>query len=366
MDFAIPHLLAQDDVVVGGATVQLLSWLKGLTAIGCHAGVLVAAGARSRTPGRTPFELVESFDPARGLRKARWLYYRYPRLLRAAREFEPDVIIQHVAGSATGIMARAAKHLRKPFVVRISNDIWADERYKRVLRGHERALFRYGLRSADFVVCQNGYQKESLQSNWPDKRIEVIYNPFSIDDADRVPLRRFEDRSYVAWLGWFQRQKNLPALLQVARRLESVSFRVAGSPPGTADAALRATLNQLESLPNVEFLGRLRRAEIGAFLSRAWVLLNTSRYEGFSNTFLEAFAAGTPVVAPEAVDPDSLLTGNRIGRTCRGFEGLADEVESMLVDPVEFHEMSARCREYVEKNHEPRRCAADLVAFLSG
>ena len=41
-------------------------------------------------------------------------------------------------------------------------------------------------------------------------------------------------------------------------------------------------------LPNIKFVGFIPRNEISSFLGDAYLLLNTSFYEGFSNTFLES------------------------------------------------------------------------------
>jgi glycosyltransferase involved in cell wall biosynthesis len=48
-------------------------------------------------------------------------------------------------------------------------------------------------------------------------------------------------------------------------------------------------------------------------LSESYILLNTSHFEGFSNTYLEAFSVGTPVFAMEKADPDSIIKNNRLG-----------------------------------------------------
>ncbi len=67
------------------------------------------------------------------------------------------------------------------------------------------------------------------------------------------------------------------------------------------------TKYRLTKLQNVEFVGLIPHDEVTSFLTEAYCLLNTSLFEGFSNTFLEAFSVGTPVVTL-GVNPDFILT----------------------------------------------------------
>jgi len=69
----------------------------------------------------------------------------------------------------------------------------------------------------------------------------------------------------------------------------------------------------LKELPNVKFSGYIKRADMNNFLSEAYALLNTSHFEGFSNTFLEAWAVGTPVISTIYVNPDNIINEKSLG-----------------------------------------------------
>jgi hypothetical protein len=70
----------------------------------------------------------------------------------------------------------------------------------------------------------------------------------------------------VAWLGVFQPQKNLPALAAIARALPDVEFRIGGkNEVAMKDPATLEALRALEAMPNVRFMGYLRRTEVPAF-----------------------------------------------------------------------------------------------------
>ena len=58
---------------------------------------------------------------------------------------------------------------------------------------------------------------------------------------------------------------------------------------------------------------RLSQAEVNALLEHTDLLVNTSDYEGFSNTFIQAWMRRVPVVSLR-VDPDRLLSPRRARR----------------------------------------------------
>lgn len=53
-----------------------------------------------------------------------------------------------------------------------------------------------------------------------------------------------------------------------------------------------------------------------SFLSKSHLLLNTSYYEGFYNTFLESLSVKTPIVTTQAVDPNNFIQKNNLGFIC--------------------------------------------------
>jgi glycosyltransferase involved in cell wall biosynthesis len=170
----------------------------------------------------------------------------------------------------------------------------------------------------------------------------------------------------VAWLGNFRKPKNLPLLLDVARRLPDIEFRIGGMPSPDMDDETRNAVDALKRLPNTRFVGYIKRTDVVPFLSEAVVLLNTSHYEGFSNTFLEAFAAGTPVVAPRRVDPDLIITQRGLGCATDQDGALAECIEPIWrLDRAGYDALSRKCRAYVEAEHSPQNKARELIAILS-
>jgi glycosyltransferase involved in cell wall biosynthesis len=263
------------------------------------------------------------------------------------------------------MMALVARSIGVPFIHRIACDTDTDGRYELYLSGYERVAFRLGLRVADLVICQNQYQLSRISGSYPRKRAQILHNAIAVPVDNDVPRPR-QQRNYIAWIGVFKRQKNLGLLLRVARTCRAVEFRVAGSPPPHMDSESAGWLEELKREPNVRLEGYVTRNAIPDFVENAVALLSTSDFEGFSNAFLEAFAAGTPVIAPEAIDPDSIIAHNGLGIAARDEAGLVQGIEQIWqMPPAQFAELSQACRDFVRAHHTPVAKARELVAATS-
>jgi glycosyltransferase involved in cell wall biosynthesis len=364
IDFTLPYLLADATYAVGGWAVQLSSWIKGLTANSHQVGVLTWKGANKFVNKTLDIELIETYDPNKGIKILKYFYDYIPISYKKALQFKPDVIIQACAGLNTGIMAFVADRINIPFVYRVANDIDVDFRYKDNLLLYEQLAYKYGLRRSKMILCQNQYQYDCIKRNYPDKRVKIIHNPFHfVIDMPEINSRK--DRSYLAWIGNFRKQKNLGQLYNIAKSLPKVDIKIGGMPSKLIDNETLIAVENLKKLKNVEFVGYMSRRDVLNFLNKAIVLLNTSCHEGFSNTFLEALSVGTPIVAPRRVDPDLIVTKHGLGFTAFNDNELSNMVEQIIsLDLNEYNNLSLNCKKYIEKHHASEVKACELTSSI--
>jgi glycosyltransferase involved in cell wall biosynthesis len=363
----MPYLLKDDEFPHGGWAVQLSIWLRAFENAGHEAALLTWKGALAHVGSGQQIKLIETYDPAHGLRVAKWFYSYIPKVLAAARAYHPDIIIQGASAVHTAIMAFVAGQLGIPFVHRIVNDVNVDERCKIDLRLYEWLAYSWARHRTAAFLCQNEYQREKLAALFPGKPIHVIHNAVVVAADAAAPLPRAE-RRYVAWLGVFRPQKNLPLLFRIAQELPAVKFRVGGVPGGTRafDQSTLDAVNGLRHLPNVELVGHVRRADVRQFLSEATMLLCTSDFEGFSNVLLEALAVGTPVMTRRQVDPDSIVERHSLGASAEDELALSKSVKAFWdMDANEYNALARRCQIYVKANHSPTAKARELIAALT-
>ena len=308
------------------------------------------------------FELIETVHKNKGFKIIKYFYLHIPTYLKKTNQFSPDVIIQACAGLNTGIMSFIAKNLNVPFLYRVANDIDTDYRINVHLTKYQLLAYKFGLQNSSAIICQNNYQYNQLLKKYPNKILDILFNPFYLNK--NILSEQFKKRNYIAWIGVFQKQKNLPLLFDIAKSISSVKFKIAGIASKTVDAETNQALSNLMKLKNVEFVGYLSRKEVIRFLSKSIALLNTSHYEGFSNTFLEAFSVGTPVIVNRHSDPNHIIKEHSLGYSVEKKEEFIELIKSMLHDEDRFKQMSEDCMEYVQVKHDPQVLASRLIDIV--
>lgn len=105
------------------------------------------------------------------------------------------------------------------------------------------------------------------------------------------------------------------------------------------------------------------RRDVPEVLAAADVYVNSSRFEGMSNTILEAMAMGKPVVATRVGGNAELVRDGVTGCLVPAEDpvALAAAVEGLLADPVRRARLGAAGRAHVERRHSMEAMVARYV-----
>lgn len=305
------------------------------------------------------------FSDRRGLRRHA-SFFDVLRLYRALRAERPDAILQYVGTAHTGIAAFYARLHGCRMIARITNDPSVEPlrvSLRRLHRRVERWFLDYGLRNATLVLAQTEYQFKQLAQRFPRSPARVLRNfqPAPPDPGSARPATR-----RVLWVANLKPFKNPAAFVRLAQRFAQqpdLRFVMVGDTTGDNDW-MRTQLATIASAPNVEYLGPRSQDEVNALLLEADLLVNTSFYEGFANTFIQAWMRRVPVVTLH-VDPDGLLSQHRLGAVAGGSEDALFEVVARLLDaPLERDAIGERGRAYALEHHSERNI--DELAALLG
>lgn len=254
------------------------------------------------------------------------------------------------------------KESGKRYVFVASSDGDCDPRYRRRpasvgafgLPGYVHA---FSIDAAAAHVAQNDAQAAVLRESFGKSPV-VVRNP--IDLATRVP--REGRGSIVLWVGKSSWIKEPLRFLAIAADLPRARFRMILNP---ADAALHARVRAAASrLGNVEVLDYVPPGEVERHFAEARLLVNTSTFEGFPNTFLQAAKYGVPVVTA-GVDPDGMLSRRGCG-IAGGPRDLGAHVARLLADDAEHDAIAARARAYVAAEHEVGAVVSRFESVLEG
>lgn len=286
-----------------------------------------------------------------GVPGLRFFHPRWTSLVRALARADADLYYHNCAEYVTGQVALYCRRHGRRFVYSVASDPECDPRLPTLGTFRERYLYRYGLSHADLRIVQTRHQQRMLAQGFG---LDAIVLPMPCEGPQTfcAPPRPARVGARVLWVGRLAPVKRLEWLLELAEQLSLLRFEVVGQLDAPREY-LDPLLQRLERLPNVHWYGPVPPQRMSVFYRSAALLLCTSQYEGFPNTFLEAWAHGLPVVS--TVDPDGLIAAHGLGAVAHDVAGLAAAVRELLEVSGRWMTASQRARRFFLEHHAHRR-----------
>jgi glycosyltransferase involved in cell wall biosynthesis len=152
---------------------------------------------------------------------------------------------------------------------------------------------------------------------------------------------------------------------------ESVSFLIYGIGPD--EDALRSLADELGVSGRARFMGQIGHAEMPLMLRACDAFIRPSRSEGMGNSFVEAMAAGLPVIATqeggiadflfdEARNPDRETTGWAVSKDAP--EEIAAAVGDILARPEKVARVRETAARMVAAAYDWDRVAGQMRALF--
>lgn len=365
-----PLLIGQPVAVNGGSEARALKFLRALEKEDRHDLSLIAfdhrAGKSSAIGG---IRIIR--DPVYAVRPKNHFARARSRLLAAARLVEikaasysaawecadAQVYVAFGVGNYSAMLARWTEDAGRHLVLVAGSDSDFSAEYQsnaagRNFYGSDLALCGEAVRRAGTIVVQTRVQR-CLAAERFGRAARVIGNPMEFDDAavEGVPDR---PAGHALWIGKSDRIKRPNLVHDLARRCPDITFKMVVNPVD------RALFNDLRrSRPeNVQLIEQASAREVANLFAGAFCMLNTSMFEGFPNTFLEAGRHAVPVISL-AVDPDGIIAAHDAGAIVHG------DLDAMSAALRIFNEDRARAREAGRNLRRHVRFAHEAGARLS-
>ena len=293
-------------------------------------------------------------------------FWDYFKLSEELGRFDPDVIYQRVGCAFTGIAARFARRRGIPLVWHIASDsscLPSGPIWPKVRRPHsliESWLAGHGPRFADLIVAQTSNQADLLHSNHRRKPDYIIPNFQPVPPATNKSSVQMQ----ICWIANLKELKRPELFVRLAEILSDQAdcrFIMVGAPYGVA-----AQQNKFEArvrrCANLDYLGQLNTRQVGEILAKTHIAVNTSRWEGFSNVFIEAWLNSAPVLTL-GIDPDGVFQTEELGYCCASVEEMAQRIREFASDRVKLQAVGELCRKYAIERHSLEN-ADKLAAVL--
>lgn len=279
-------------------------------------------------------------------------------VVRAIAEIDPDVVLVRGHQFYTVVTMLASAFVGTPYLYWVSNDKHLVPRGRSPWLIHR--LFIRAVDRARGTIAQTTRQRQQLRKRYGIDAT-VIPNCYEVPPTDRSPPH--EAREYLLWVGRLNPAKKPRTFLDLAKRLPEIACVMIG-PQSGSDTYHRDIVESIREVPNVRYEGYVPPSEIDSYYRSAIALVNTSTWEGFPNTFLEAWRFHTPVLS---------LTHDIEGHLSEGVGGrLSGSVTQLQADAIElassqpaWESTAAGARQLVETEYSVTSAVDTFEAMLS-
>jgi glycosyltransferase involved in cell wall biosynthesis len=295
--------------------------------------------------GRVKNLKVSSADA--GVPVIRFFHPRMTGLFAAMRRADAEIYYHNSAEYVTGLAAWWCRKNARRFAYSVASDVACQQELPAMSKPHERFLYRYGVRHTDLLIVQTERQRRMLKEGFGAEAV-MLPMPCPGPPNTEVTTAKEFGAPRIVWVGRVADMKRLEWLLDIAERLPTLPFDVVAANMDNSSYA-QGLYARAQQMPNVHWLGALPRERMPEVYQKAFCLCCTSSYEGFPNTFLEAWSYGRPVVT--SFDPDKLVATRKLGIVAADVEGLVKGIQLLVQSRDEWQKMSHNALAYFESNH---------------
>jgi glycosyltransferase involved in cell wall biosynthesis len=278
--------------------------------------------------------------------------------VRAIKSMDADVYVMRCASPQVAYARLASWLWHRKFVYMVAHEIDLSGVYVRQ-QGTWGKRFEWGLRHADLIICQHEGQVRLLHERYDRAGCMLRSLCPPAPDADGMPQRHM-----ILWVARMDAWKQPDIFVELAARIPERSFVMVGPPSETEPADMAALRDRMAGLPNLTWIPGLPFEQVGRLFREALLFVNTSRAEGFPNTFLQAAASRVPIVS-WSVDPDDVLERHGLGYCAGGnWKQFEQSVRLVAADIGLRERLGDNGQRYISERHDNARIARGFRELL--
>lgn len=268
-------------------------------------------------------------------------------IYRLIKKLSPDIIYKRGVNyiSAIGVYYANKHNIKMVVHIGSQKDVDKSKQFsgiRSIFDFMDHNVAKYVIKNAGIIICQAEYQDLLLQSNYKKKCNLILPNfhpaPENIINK-RLPIK-------ILWIANFKPLKQPELFIKLAGYFQdklNVRFIMIGRP--ATNSWQDGILEKIGNVPNLDYKGELSINDVNELLRESHGLVNTSRFEGLSNTFIQAWMRKVPVISLNS-DPDDMIKNNGIGFHSGTFEQMVLDVKTLIENETVREMMAEKCQKF--------------------
>lgn len=292
-------------------------------------------------------------------------------LARRQHGRQPFDIITAQDPIAAGLIGVILKHLlRIPLNIQLHTDYFSRRwRTKSLLNQVFSISIPFVLKQADSIRTVNQTMISQLQSRVHSITSHIFNAPLMVDTQFFYkPVQKKKHIRHFISVGRLAKEKNFPLLIKAFSRVTSsyphIHLTIVGG--GGEYQSLQQMITKLHTTSRITLTGTLSRKEVRNKLHTADAFVLTSNYEGWGLVFIEAFAAGLPIITTKVSSTGQLVIDQHNGIVVPVGDQLGIETAfvTMITNPSLGYQMAKSGQKRIIDNYSPEIVIKEWVNGL--
>lgn len=242
---------------------------------------------------------------------------------------------------------------RKKVIFRTASDKDCDGGHasKKTFKGF---MYKNSIRFADVIIAQNHRQKKIWKS-------VMNLDSLVIKNGMAIPQNiAYNNKHFILWAARSVELKRPDLFLKMAKALPEHNFVMILF--GKNELSKRIKIKS-KSINNLTIIDYVPFFNIQAYYDQALCFVNTSEYEGFPNSFLQALIGHTPLLSLK-VNPDNFITKYNLGTCCnQNINKGIEFIKYLTREKLNLYGKNAR--DYLLKHHDISKIMVDYDLLIN-
>lgn len=272
------------------------------------------------------------------------------------KKINPDIIIQRAAGFSTALCALYCRIFKRKFVYSISSitNVNGED-----AKGFYGKLYLFGLLKASYIVAQSLEQINILE-RWQNKKLTNIS---VIKSGHHITPPNLENKFTILWVARAERLKRPEIFLKLTENFPNQKFVMICNKSRDIDY-WRYIKEKASKIINLTFLPYVLFDDINKYFINSKVFINTSIYEGFPNTFIQAMKNKTPILSLK-INPDNVITNHKCGIVCNNcYNKMVNNLKLLLTNQDLYNKLSENALRYAKEHHDIDKISMKWINLL--
>ncbi len=219
-------------------------------------------------------------------------------------------------------------------------------------------LFKTLLNNSTELITQSGFQQTELLTLYKKPSL-IIKSGYDIEPYSKAK------GDYILWVSRLEPWKQPELFLELAENHPEFQFLMIAPVIKNQREYGEEIIRKAGKISNLNHIPFVHFSEINSYYKKAVIFVNTSTFEGFPNTFIQACKNGIPLLSLN-VNPDQFIDEYDCGFFCGNDKSRLNlNLEFLISNRSVYSRKSKNGYNYAKKYHDIKKNVDKLAGLLS-